>query len=245
MPVSSGFVLFSGFATSPASAGVAGFGDSLTAFVGSSYSFGPERANEGVSLTLILSVAFLGSKRLKSAVALGFDVPPRIVSRATCVEADDLGARGHDPYQLRVLWAWCPVSVGGCVVGRPNWIKRVRMYLFRPLDGSLCAITAHSWRRGSRGRLVSSWRAGAWDRGRLLCNGSLGLQFQRRLHRRWRERCTRFGGRVGLHAFAGSHGAGRACEQESSALQFWSSGVDARSVSCVTAVALTCVVGCR
>ena len=34
-------------------------------------------------------------------MSLGFDVPPRIVSRATCVDATDL--RGHEPYQLLVF----------------------------------------------------------------------------------------------------------------------------------------------
>jgi hypothetical protein len=52
---------------------------------------------------LIASAPFFVSYRLKSAVPFGFDVPPSIVSRATCVEAADLGTRGHEPYQLRVL----------------------------------------------------------------------------------------------------------------------------------------------
>ena len=47
---------------------------------------------------------FRGSYRPRSAVVLGFDVPPDIVSRATCVDAEDLGARGQDPYQLRVFY---------------------------------------------------------------------------------------------------------------------------------------------
>jgi hypothetical protein len=44
--------------------------------------------------------------RLKSAVVLDLTVPPRMVSRATCVEATDF--RGHEPYQLRVLWTCFP-----------------------------------------------------------------------------------------------------------------------------------------
>lgn len=48
------------------------------------------------------SLAFRVSKRLKLEAALGFDVPPKIVSRATCVEAADL--RGQEPYQLRALF---------------------------------------------------------------------------------------------------------------------------------------------
>lgn len=50
------------------------------------------------------SVLFLESKRLKSDVLGGRLVPPRIVSRAIWgTSADDLGARGQDPYQLRLL----------------------------------------------------------------------------------------------------------------------------------------------
>lgn len=58
-----------------------------------------------VLLMLAESLDFLVSKRLKSAVDMGCNVPPCIVSRATCVEAVDfgLGARGQDPYQLGVL----------------------------------------------------------------------------------------------------------------------------------------------
>lgn len=55
------------------------------------------------NVSLSASSGLRGSYRLKSAAALGLDVPPRIDSRATCVEAEDLGARGHEPYQLRVL----------------------------------------------------------------------------------------------------------------------------------------------
>jgi hypothetical protein len=40
-------------------------------------------AGEGASSILMLSTLFFDSNRLKSAVAVGIDVPPRIVSRAT------------------------------------------------------------------------------------------------------------------------------------------------------------------
>lgn len=54
--------------------------------------------------TLALSPARFVSNRLKSGADLGFSVPPKIVSRATWgIDADDLGTRGQDPYQLRVL----------------------------------------------------------------------------------------------------------------------------------------------
>ena len=76
------------------------------------------------------SDAFFGSKRLSCAVEFvgGRDVPPRMVSRATCVEAADLGARGHEPYQLRDLWtcfaaatgAPCGIGGGGGNVGLPE-----------------------------------------------------------------------------------------------------------------------------
>lgn len=56
-------------------------------------------------LTLMLSADFVVSNLLKSAAVLGFSVPPWMVSRATWVKAVDLGTRGHEPYQLRVLWA--------------------------------------------------------------------------------------------------------------------------------------------
>ena len=48
-------------------------------------------------------MVFFVSKRLRSAVDWGFDVPPRMVSRATWVEGVDLETRGQEPYQLRVL----------------------------------------------------------------------------------------------------------------------------------------------
>ncbi len=49
------------------------------------------------------SLAFRGSKRLRLGPAMGSGVSARMVSRATCVDAADLGARGHEPYQLRVF----------------------------------------------------------------------------------------------------------------------------------------------
>lgn len=67
------------------------------------------------ALRLATSGFFLVSYLLKSAVLLGLEVPPCIVSFATSVEADDFGTRGQDPYQLRVLWTWC--NAGTSVVG--------------------------------------------------------------------------------------------------------------------------------
>ena len=40
----------------------------------------------------------------------GRSVPPWIVSRATWVEAADLGGRGHDPYQLAFPFTFLEVS---------------------------------------------------------------------------------------------------------------------------------------
>ena len=42
----------------------------------------------------------------------GRSVPPWIVSRATWVEAADLGGRGHDPYQLALPFT-CLVEASG------------------------------------------------------------------------------------------------------------------------------------
>lgn len=58
-------------------------------------SFAPSR--------LAASEVFFVSYLLKSAVFLGLDVPPWIVSFATWVEAEVFGTRGQDPYQLFVL----------------------------------------------------------------------------------------------------------------------------------------------
>lgn len=65
-----------------------------------------------VPSTLEEAEAFFVSKRLRLGVVGGRDVSPRMVSLATCVEAEDLGARGHDPYQLRDLCTCFAVATG-------------------------------------------------------------------------------------------------------------------------------------
>lgn len=67
---------------------------------------GRPTADSENSLMLAESEDFFVSYRLKSGIEEGFEVSPRIVSLATWVEAEDLGARGHDPYQLRALCTW-------------------------------------------------------------------------------------------------------------------------------------------
>jgi hypothetical protein len=99
---SSGFVLMSFFAASSV-IGSAGSGGRPLGIAESSTIFGIAEPDEGLSLMLIASAGFLDSNRLRSTVPFGLEVPPSIVSRATCVDAADLGTRGHDPYQLRVL----------------------------------------------------------------------------------------------------------------------------------------------
>ena len=69
---------------------------------------------------LMASALFLVvSKRLKSAVAFGRWVPPRMDSRATEVEAVDF--RGHDPYQLPVCRTFRSVSANAALLGLPTY----------------------------------------------------------------------------------------------------------------------------
>lgn len=79
-----------------------------------SASFGNDAEDAFAPSMLPASDVFLVSYLLKSAVFLGLDVPPCIVSFAIWVDADDLGTRGQEPYQLRVLWA---CEVGACLLG--------------------------------------------------------------------------------------------------------------------------------
>lgn len=50
--------------------------------------------------TLAVSSFFFASNRLRSGVLFDLTVPPKMFSFATEVDAEALGARGQDPYQL-------------------------------------------------------------------------------------------------------------------------------------------------